>query len=222
MTTFQLIALVLAVIWLALVAAFRRRSNAVLVGGLLALGLYTLAALFLGRVTLGELGLGPPRSWLLTPGLALAGLVVTLAYSPLADRLAGRWFPEPPTLGSFRALRQSRANLVAGIIIAWVLGGLLEELIARGIVLQAVESWLSRWLNAPLAAGVAICLAALGAGLMHSYQGPRAMVIITQLSILFGILFVASGHNLWAVVLCHGLYDTIAFVRFATGKSGYA
>jgi hypothetical protein len=48
------------------------------------------------------------------------------------------------------------------------------------------------------------------------------MVIIAQLSVLFGVLFVASGYDLWAAVLCHGLYDTIAFARFASGKSHYA
>jgi len=36
------------------------------------------------------------------------------------------------------------------------------------------------------------------------------------------LLFVISGHNLWTVILCHGLYDTIAFIRFATGKSRYS
>ena len=37
-----------------------------------------------------------------------------------------------------------------------------------------------------------------------------------------GILFVASGRNLWAVILCHGLYDTIAFIRFANRQSRYS
>ena len=74
----------------------------------------------------------------------------------------------------------------------------------------------------PLAAGIAICIAALGAGLIHLYQGPRAALIITQLSVLFGVLFVVSGYNLWAVMLCHGLYDTIAFIRFAHKKSKYS
>jgi hypothetical protein len=48
------------------------------------------------------------------------------------------------------------------------------------------------------------------------------MVIVTQLSVLFGVLFVLSGCTLWAVVLCHGMYDTVAFVRFAFGKSKYS
>jgi membrane protease YdiL (CAAX protease family) len=57
---------------------------------------------------------------------------------------------------------------------------------------------------------------------MHFYQGPRAVLIIAQLSVLFGILFVISGYNLWAVMICHGLYDTIAFIRFARKKSRYS
>jgi len=39
---------------------------------------------------------------------------------------------------------------------------------------------------------------------------------------MFGVLFVISGYNLWAVMLCHGLYDTVAFIRFATKKSKYS
>ena len=54
------------------------------------------------------------------------------------------------------------------------------------------------------------------------YQGLRAAIIVAQLSVLFGVLFVVSGHNLWAVMLCHGLYDTIAFIRFANKKSKYS
>ena len=31
-----------------------------------------------------------------------------------------------------------------------------------------------------------------------------------------------ENHSTGAAILCHGLYDTIAFVRFASGKSRYA
>jgi membrane protease YdiL (CAAX protease family) len=88
--------------------------------------------------------------------------------------------------------------------------------------LRSIESVLAPYLIAPLGTGVAVCIAALGAGVMHLYQGPRAVVIMTQLSVLFGVLFVISGYNLWAVMVCHGLYDTIAFVRFAYKKSKYS
>ena len=92
----------------------------------------------------------------------------------------------------------------------------------RGVLLGAVEAGLAGWLPPWLASATAIVAAAIGAGIAHWYQGPRAMVIIAQLSVLFGVLYVASGHNLYAVILAHGFYDTIAFIRFARGTSRYA
>jgi membrane protease YdiL (CAAX protease family) len=221
-TTFQTTALVLPATYIAIVVVRFRRSTAVLIGGLTAVGLYTLAALARGGVTLAQLGLGVPDSWWPTLGFAVVWLGLTYAYSPVADWLASRFFDQPPTLDSFRAIQESRVKLIAGIVAAWLLGGILEELVFRGIVLRSVESLLSASFIAPIATGFAVCVAAAGAGLMHLYQGPRAAVIITQLSVLFGILFVLSGYNLWAVMLCHGLYDTVAFIRFANKKSKYS
>jgi membrane protease YdiL (CAAX protease family) len=221
-TTFQQTALVLAGVWLALVVGRFRRSVAALIGGLVAIGAYTLAALLHGDVTAEGLGLGRAHSWPTTVGFALAGSAVLVAYSPVADRLASQWVKMPPNLEAFRALQQSRAKLVVGIVVAWILGGFLEELVVRGVVLKSVQSLLSARLIGPVATGVAVCTAAAGAGAMHLYQGPRAAIIVAQLSVLFGVLFVASGHNLWAVILCHGLYDTIAIVRFAAKKSKYS
>jgi len=221
-TTFQQTGLFLTVIWLLIVVVRFRRSFIVLIGGLFAIGLYTLVAFAYGKVTLEELGLGIASSWLPTIGFALTGLGLMLAYTPLADWLATRWLHKPPTLRAFHVIQQSKVKLIAGIVVAWALGGFLEELIFRGIVLKSVESLLTAWLIVPIATGVAVCIAALGAGLIHLYQGPRAMVIVTQLSVLFGVLFVVSGYNLWAVMLCHGLYDTVAFIRFANKKSKYS
>jgi uncharacterized protein len=171
---------------------------------------------------LQELGLSNSVSWLSTIGFAVAWLALMFAYSPLADRLATRWVNKPPNLNAFRALQQSRSKLLIGIVVAWVLGGFLEEIILRGIILQSVEAVASARLAAPVAIGVAVCAAAAVAGLLHLYQGLRAAIIITQLSVLFGVLFVVSGYNLWAVIFCHGMYDTIAFVRFANKKSNYS
>jgi membrane protease YdiL (CAAX protease family) len=221
-TSFQLIALLSIATWLVLVIIWFRRSGTVMIGGLAALGLFTLLCRALGIITASAIGLGTDISWLSTLALALGGLAAMILYSPLADRLASMWFSQPPTLERFRVVQQSRLNLILGIAVAWLLGGILEELVARGIVLNAFAAWLSPHLGGPVAAGIAICIAAAGAGLAHLYQGPRAVLIIMQLSVLFGILFVISGYNLWTVMLCHGLFDTIALVKFASGRSRYA
>jgi len=169
-----------------------------------------------------DLGLAPPNSWLTTSALAFAWLAVMWAYGPVADRLATRWFAKPPDLSAFRALQQSRAKLVAGIVIAWALGGFLEELALRGILLQAVKSFASHWNFPVFATAAGIVVAAAAAWVIHLYQGLRAACIIAQLSVLFGVLFAISGYNLWPVILCHGFYDTIAFIRFANKQSKYS
>jgi membrane protease YdiL (CAAX protease family) len=169
-----------------------------------------------------ELGLSIPTSWPSTLAWAMTWLALLLAYSPVADHIATRLVAKPPTLSAFRVLQHSRSKLIIGIVVAWLLGGLLEELVLRGIVLQATRALLSAWLSRPPATAIAVCVAALAAGLIHTYQGRRAALIIAQLSVLFGLLFVASNYNLWAVILCHGLYDTIAFIRFAHKQSRYS
>jgi membrane protease YdiL (CAAX protease family) len=223
MSLFQLCALAAIGAWLAAVALWFRRSTLVLTGGLGLAGLGAVAAVHLtGAVTPEDLGFTHAGTWTHVFAFALGGLAGTLAWSPVADRIATRFVARPPTLGAFRALQQSLPKLLAGIVVAWVLGGFLEELVFRGIVQQAVEAGAALALPRPVAAALGIIAAAAGAGVIHLYQGPRAVLIIVQLSVLFGLVFVLSGHNLWAVILCHGLYDTIAFVRFALGKSKYS
>src|SRR3569832_640336 len=160
-------------------------------------------------------------SWALTAAAVIWALLM-LALTPVADWIANRWIDKPPTLEAFRGLQQSRLKLVIGIAIAWVLGAFLEELVFRGVVQQWLEQSLVTTLPPLGATAVAVLVAAIGAGLLHLYQGVRAAVIITQLSVLFGVLFVLSGRNLWSVFLCHGVYDTVAFIRFANKQSKYS
>jgi membrane protease YdiL (CAAX protease family) len=69
---------------------------------------------------------------------------------------------------------------------------------------------------------LSVCVAAIAVAVAHLYQGVRAAITIFQLSVMFGVLFIIGGHNLWSVILCHGLYDTIAFIRFANRSSKYS
>jgi hypothetical protein len=218
----QHIALALTGLWLVALAVRFRRSRIAVLGGLVMIAMFALWAVIAGDAHTDEFGLGTPVPWTSTIAFALAGLAITIAWSPLADRIASRMVSAPPTLGTFRALQESKLKLAAGIVLAWALGACLEEFVFRGVVVSAVAGLTRGPLGAPLASIVAIAVAAAGAGLIHAYQGPRAMIIIAQISVLFGLVFVASGYNLCAAILCHGLYDTIAFVRFAAGASKYS
>lgn len=222
MTAFHQGALAIAALWLTLVFWRFRKSTAVLLGGMFAIAAYCIAGLVLGQANLNDFGLEPRAPWWASLVWAAGGTALMLAWSPAADRIASRFFPDPPTLSAFRAIQKGPLHLLGGIAMAWVLGGFIEELVFRGVVLNFTEALLGPKIGTWPAAAGAIALAALGAGLCHAYQGPRAMAIIAQLSALLGVLYVASGYDLWAAMACHGVYDTIAFVRFAMRKSKYA
>lgn len=222
MTPFQQVSLAIAAVWLVLVAVKFRKSTPVLLGGMALIAAYGAYAVWSGAATLAALGLGAPDSWPMTFVWAAGWCALMLAYSPAADWIASRIFAKPPTLSAFRAIQQGLPQLLAGIAAAWILGGVLEEFAFRGVVLRGAEALIGQWAPPAFATALAVLIAALGAGLVHYYQGARAMVIITQLSVLFGVLFVLTGYNLWAVMLCHGFYDTVAFIRFALKKSKYS
>lgn len=78
---------------------------------------------------LSEVGLTLPSSWFVTIGWAAAWTALMLAYSPFADWMATKLFVAPPTLGPFHAIQESRVKLLIGIVVAWLLGGFLEELV---------------------------------------------------------------------------------------------
>ena len=219
---FQLIGLALTAVWLAIVGIWFRRSTPVLVGGLVVIAVYSLAAWIFGIAEPVDVGLNSPGSWWKTVLFSVIWTGMMFAYSPVADSIASRWVETPPTLDAFRPLQDSTAKLLTGIAIAWVLGGFLEELVFRGVVVNSFTTLLTPSLGEAPSAFLGIFVAAAGAALVHFYQGPRAMIIIAQLSVLFGLAFVLAGYNLWAAILCHGFYDTIAFIRFALKKSAYS
>jgi membrane protease YdiL (CAAX protease family) len=220
MMAFHILALALTMLWLIVVGLPFRSLRVLRAGGLIALGVYALIAFALRIVPATDLGLEQPASWLWTVMYAAGWTALMLAYSPVADWIATRFVAKPPTLDAFKPLQESWLKLVIGIAIAWLLGGFVEELVFRGMVLRAIEDLAGGTPTVASAAGIVV--AAIGAGIAHKYQGLRAMIIITQLSVLFGVLFVATGHNLYAVILCHGFYDTVAFIRFAMGRSRYS
>src|SRR5438445_730304 len=65
----------------------------------------------------------------------------------------------------------------------------------------------SAWIGACVLQGVLF-------GAAHAYQNSLGIAITGTLGILMGLLVLASGRNLWAVIIGHGLFDASRFVLF--------
>jgi membrane protease YdiL (CAAX protease family) len=54
-------------------------------------------------------------------------------------------------------------------------------------------------------------------GLGHSYLGITGVVDNILWGILYGVLYLASGRNLWLPIIAHGIEDTTSFILLFLG-----
>lgn len=145
-------------------------------------------------------------------------MVVMLLYDPFSEALAARLVNEPVKVDPFEGMK-TKKDLFIRTIGAWVLGGFGEGFLCCWFLLQTIEFYVGFFFSGLFVYAFSLLLAALLVNLIGLFQGKKAYVANTQHSILFGVLFYISGRDIWAVILCHGLYDTFRFVRYFVRKS---
>lgn len=96
---------------------------------------------------------------------------------------------------------------------AWIHVALFEEMIMRGFVFHRFEK-LFDWLPSGVAVPLVIILQGIIFGAIHIRgQGFEGFIVVSCLGIIVGAVFVASGRNLWAVVLGHGLGTMLPMIN---------
>ena len=98
-----------------------------------------------------------------------------------------------------------------GVLYAFISAGFYEEFTFRGFLMQGLAMLFGgsrgAWTGACIMQGALF-------GAAHAYQNPLGIAITGTLGILMGLLVPASGRNLWAVIIGHGLFDASRFVLF--------
>ena len=96
-----------------------------------------------------------------------------------------------------------------GVLYAFIGAGFYEEFTFRGFLMQGSAMLFGgsrgAWIGACIMHGALFWAA-------HAYQNPLGIAITGTLGILMGLLVPASGRNLWAVIIGHGLFDASRFV----------
>jgi hypothetical protein len=155
---------------------------------------------------LADVGLKRPASWTRTflIGIALAAIVFIAMY--VSEQAGFR-----RDLSKFRPVEGNLKLAVLGVFYAFVGAGFYEEFTFRGFLMQGLAMLFGgkrgAWIVACMVQGALF-------GLAHAYQNPLGIAITGTLGILMGLLVLASGRNLWPVIIGHGLFDASRFVLF--------
>jgi membrane protease YdiL (CAAX protease family) len=96
--------------------------------------------------------------------------------------------------------------LILGIVLAWVLAAFGEELVYRGYLTNRLAGIFGGSKTAWIVAAVLITLLF---GLAHFPQGPTGIIENVIDGAIFAALYFATGRNLWAPIIAHGIQDTV-------------
>jgi len=155
---------------------------------------------------LADIGLKRPASWTRTfmIGIGFAAIVFIAMY--LSEKAGFR-----RDLSKFKDVQGNLELTLFGVFYAFIGAGFYEEFMFRGFLMQGV----AMLFGASRGAWIVACIIQ-GAlfGVAHAYQNPLGIAITGTLGVLMGLLVLASGRNLWPVIIGHGLFDASRFVLF--------
>ena len=155
---------------------------------------------------LADIGLKRPESWrrTLIIGVGLAAIVFIAMY--VSEKAGFR-----RDLSKFKDVQGNLELAVLGVFYALIGAGFYEEFMFRGFLMQSLAMIFGgsrgAWIVACIAQGALF-------GLAHAYQNPLGIAITGTLGVLMGLLVLASGRNLWPVIIGHGLLDASRFGLF--------
>jgi uncharacterized protein len=170
-----------------------------------------------------DLGLRRPSSWPKVLAWALAAILLS-SLGALAIGAAARSFTDWPPLDVGYIRSSVEGNPLAYgmwiVLVVWGSAAFGEELLARGFLMNRIQTLFGGGRGALVAAVVG---QAAIFGALHAIQGPTGILLTAYVGMVFAGVYLASGRNLWAPILAHGVQDTVSLTLMFLGMplSGY-
>ena len=156
-----------------------------------------------------ELGLWWPKSAIkmLIRAAGLATGIVLMSYFvllPLFETLTR----SPLQLGMFEQLQGNTGLLLLSLLIGWLVGGFLEEIIFRAFFISRIIRHIPGWGGMILA----ILLSSGVFGYLHDYQGPTGQLLTGFVGLALAIIYLWNKQNLWLNIFTHGFVNTLSML----------
>jgi uncharacterized protein len=167
-----------------------------------------------------ELGLKRPPNATRAVAWSLGILIVTMAAGVIIEfaissaGVAGTEV-DPRYAKRFADLPGNTRQFLLWVTMSWVVGGFVEEMLFRGLLLSRFE----RILGAkPYSTSIAVVLQAVVFGQQHFYyQGWSGALATGGIALISGALFIFLGRNLWPLIVSHALANTIGLTLIYAG-----
>lgn len=154
-----------------------------------------------------SLGFSKPKNALklIATALGLAICISLLGYFVLFPSIE-KFTEAPLKFGVFAQVKNNTTVFFTSLIIGWIVGGFMEEIIFRGFMI----SIFTKYFNPKIGTVLGIILPFILFGYLHGYQGISGQILIGITGSLFAIIYIFSKRNLWLNILTHGFINTIS------------
>lgn len=194
--------------------AFRMPALAMAMWGAVSVGWLLLRA---SKSSYRALGFAWPKHWRRTLLWTLVAIAAAEAGAIGINLLLAHATDWPPLDASYirDAIEGDALAYVVWIVfVVWGSAGFGEELFGRGFAFDRFQILFGR-------KNIGLIVAALAQaalfGWLHALQGPSGIVLTAYVGLVFAAVYLASGRNLWTVILAHGLVDTFALTMMFLG-----
>lgn len=160
------------------------------------------------------LGLTRPSSWRRVAGLAVAAAAIRIAGGAVIEQATASFWPPVAAPAGVDAITGNLRQAGQWLLLVWTWAAFGEELGYRGYLVRTTGHLLGGRTAARWAGMVYV---AFLFGVAHWYKGPAGVVDSAFAGLVLGAAYLATGGNLWASVLAHGLIDTVGVVALYLG-----
>ena len=121
-----------------------------------------------------------------------------------------------PDLSNFTAVHGNLKSTLVYVLLIWVLAAFGEELVYRGYLMNRLAG-LFRGTRAAWIASLFV-IRAVVFGCSHTGQGVTGILENVWDGLLLGAVYLACGCNLTAVIVAHGVTDTVDLLLMYWGR----
>jgi uncharacterized protein len=142
-----------------------------------------------------------------------SGIVIELIVSTaIGDRAESI---DPRYANRFADLPGNLASYLYWVVVSWVVGGFLEEMLFRGMLISRFERLFSAF---PFASWTAVLLQSILFGQQHYYyQGWSGALATGGLALISGVFYLLLKRTLWPLILSHGMANMTGLTLIYAG-----
>ncbi len=163
-----------------------------------------------------DVGLTRPANWQRTITIGvLCGIGMELLELFVTQPLLVKFFHKMPDFSALGEMRGNWKLLLLFLALTWTMAAFGEEMVYRGYLMNRVAGLFR---NPGVAWLISLILVSFVFGLAHIGEGIMGQVENMIDGLLLGVIFLATGCNLWAAIIAHGVTDTVDFLLMYLGK----